>query len=1081
MLRIADWLHAVGLAEYIAAFEANHIELDQISELTDADLKEIGVIALGHRRALLKAARAESVARPAVGRGDYPYVSSERRHLTILFLDIVDSTALSTAIDPEDLSDTIGRFQKAAIAEIKSFDGYVARSFGDGLLAYFGWPKAHEDDPQRAILAAEAAHRATAELRRPDGRPLFARAGIATGWVVLGDIGGPAKDEAIGETPNLAARLQSVAAPGQTVIAASTAALLGSEFELLDLGPQQLKGFVSDPRAYAVISVKQQARFQVRTVRSTTPFIGRDDEIQVLRELWAKVKDGFGQVVVLTGEAGIGKTRIIKELFEGIRADRQTTMRYHCSPYYQNSAMRPMIVQLSEAAGFVPADDGASRLDKLRDLLRTGNAGNDAISLIAELLSIPASGAYAPLQLTPIQKRQGTFSALAAQFRNLAREAPVLAILEDAHWIDPTTAEYLDLIVKSVRDVAALVIVTGRPEYEPPRAWRELPCSNYFAVKGLNNENTTVLAEKIAGASLPSVVTGEIVAKTDGVPLFVEELTKNIIEGDCLRYDGVRYELTQSPLRLAIPSSLQDSLTARLDKLPESKSIAQIGAALGREFRVDHLAAIAAQPMDAIMEQLGRLEEAGLVLERRAPQGATYVFTHALTQNAAYASLLQTKRRALHGQIAEILTAQFPDLSASEPEVVAAHWSRSNYPARSAVFWLKAGQIALKRSAYLEALNNLRHGAEFFRLDADSSDNRRLEFDLNLCTGQASYVINGPAAADTTKAYSRALELIELVDKPDQRFDLLYGIFSGYHFASKFDLAREPADKMLELATKQGDAGQLCQAHRMLGYLDFFEGDLVHALANFEALALLYEPALHAQMATRYGADSLIAARGFEAVAHGVCGRPDLARRLADENVAYARRLNHPPSLGWAFAAGGYLNYFLADPQAAMSYVEEGAHYCETNNVAVWGIHCRLFEAWVNSVSSENVDPYIEIMRKGIANANSRISLGIPLFRSILADLLLRTGQVEPAVAEMDVALSELKSTGQRFFTPAVYFVKANCSLAHAGDMRDWYKRSAQAACDMQAALLEQKALSALDRISAADRIPAFAGPAAPH
>ncbi len=436
-MRIADWLNAVGLAEYIAAFEANHIDLDQLSELTDADLKEIGVLASGHRRTLLKAAKERSFILPALNeRREYPSFSSERRHLTILFLDIVDSTALATAVDPEDLSDTIGRFQKAAIAQINSFEGYVARSFGDGLLAYFGWPRAHEDDPQRAILAADATHRAIGELRRPDGRPLLARAGVATGWVVLGDIGGAVKDEVIGETPNLAARLQSIAAPGQTVVASSTAALLGDEFALQDLGPQTLKGFDTNPRAYAVTSVKQRARFQSRTIH-TTPLVGRDSEIELLRNLWSKAKSDQGQMLILTGEAGIGKTRIIRELLDQIRTDRQVMMRYHCSPYYQNSALRPMIVQLSEAAGFLPEDDAADRLKKLRELLRVTKASDDAVSLIAELLSIPASGPLSPLQLPPIQKRQRTFSALADQFRNLAKGATVLAIVEDAHWDRP--------------------------------------------------------------------------------------------------------------------------------------------------------------------------------------------------------------------------------------------------------------------------------------------------------------------------------------------------------------------------------------------------------------------------------------------------------------------------------------------------------------------------------------------------------------------------------------------------------------------------------------------------------------------
>ncbi|HEV7320083.1 MAG TPA: AAA family ATPase [Ensifer sp.] len=1028
-MNVADWLRAIGMVDYVDAFEANHIDVSQLAELTDADLKEIGVSALGDRRAILKAAACGGS--PATGSNAQPdfeaYMAAERRHLTILFLDIVDSTALSTATDPETLSLTIAQFHRVAASKIRWLEGYVAQSFGDGLMAYFGWPQAHEDDAQRAVVAAEAVHEALRELRDPIGKNLRARAGIATGWVVLGNISGVSQIEVVGEAPNLAARLQTVASPGHTVVSSAAAELLGDDFVLLDLGPQTLKGFSSPPRAYQVLEIQQKARFQPRTSGHMSPFVGREEETALLWSAWHKARNGQGQVVVLDGEAGIGKTRIIRELTDRIHADPHIGMRYQCSPYYQTSALRPLIEQLSEAAGFHASDDDEKKALKLGSLLKVTDASSEAVALLAELLAVPLSGDVGMVPTTPAEKRDRLFSALLEQFTQLARRIPVFAIVEDAHWIDPTTADYLDLIAHSVERESVLLVITGRPDYVFPQAWLQLPNVHHCTIRGLEEDDARDLADRVAGGALPAMVSDEIVSRTDGVPLFVEELAKTLVESGCVRLVGTAYEAVGALPESEIPASLQDSLTARLDRLPNAKAIAQTAAALGREFRLDHLSLVSMLPPRLVRQALYQLEAAGLVFERSTNEDQRYVFKHSLIQKAAYESMLLAARRQLHGRIADIVISKFPDQAESEPEVVAAHLAMSDEPQKSAPYWLAAGRSSLRRSAYPEAVSQLREGKKRIASSKNDPETLRLEFELCLCLGQASYVASGPAAADTISAYSRALELIDTVGASQQRFDLTYGIFSGYHFASKFGLAREPAIKMMEMAVKDDDAGQMCQAHRMLGYLSFFDGNLADALKHFEALDRMYDPDQHAQMATRYGADCLVASRAFRAVAVGARGEVKFATSLTDKNLAYGRHLNHPPTLGWAYAAACFLNYFLGDPERVLDLARDGREYCTEHAVPVWGLHCKIFETWATAVLKGAALVNVEDLRETVANARSRTSLGLPLFRSVLAEVSALNGEVEAAREESGAALRDLETTAQHFFAPSVHLVRATC------------------------------------------------------
>ena len=648
----AAWLEEIGLGQHAELFRANDITAAVLPELTDEDLRQLG-LSLGHRRLLLKAIkdRAKSsdeaatrqtalVAEPSAPEAAALRPEAERRQLTVMFVDLVGSTELSARLDPEDMRAVIAAYQNACSEVIRRYEGHVAKYMGDGVLAYFGYPRAHEDDAERAVRAALELTGAVGKQIASDGTRLAARIGIATGQVVVGDLvgEGAAQEEAVvGETPNLAARLQGVAAPGSLVIAASTRRLVGAVFELRELGPQPLKGFPALASAWRVLGESRaQGRFEALRGRRLTPLVGREHERALLLERWRWASEGDGQVVLLSGEPGIGKSRLIRAHREQLPGAPYTAVSQFCSPYHTNSALHPMIGLLERAAGFTPEDPYEQRLDKLEALLTLSTERlQEAVPLLAALLSIPAGERHPRLELSPERQRQRTLEVLVDQLTGLAARRPVLAVYEDVHWADPTTLELLDLIIDRSRRLAVLVLLTFRPEFNPPWAGQahvtELPLSR------LGRRQGTAIVERLTGGkALPEAVLDQIVAKTDGVPLFVEELTKTVLESGLLTDAGERYDLAGPLPPLAIPATLHDSLMARLDRLSAAKEVAQMAAVIGREFSHALLEAVAERSAADLEAALDHLIAAGLVFRRGRPPDATYSFKHALIQDTAY-------------------------------------------------------------------------------------------------------------------------------------------------------------------------------------------------------------------------------------------------------------------------------------------------------------------------------------------------------------------------------------------------------------------------------------------------------------
>jgi class 3 adenylate cyclase/tetratricopeptide (TPR) repeat protein len=768
---IVVWLRSLGLGKYEAAFRENEIDEMVLPSLTEEHLKQLGVTALGHRVKLLDAiaalrndATGKATSLEAVTTSSTPSARpedrAERRQVTVMFSDLVGSTALSARMDPEDLREVISAYQKCAAETVQRFGGFVAKFLGDGVLIYFGYPQANEDDAERAVRAGLALVAAVSGLKTPE--PLQTRIGIATGLVVVGDLigSGASQEQAIiGETPNLAARLQSIAEPNCVVIAASTRKLVGYLFELEDLGTPQLKG-ITAARAWAVLRpASVESRFDALHASGLTELIGREEELEILLRRWSKAQSGEGQIVLLSGEAGIGKSRLTAAILEWLATEPHTRLRYFCSPQHTDSPLYPIISQMQRAAGFMHDDAAQAKLDKLDALLARSSTHTQDAALFAEMMSLPNDGRYPTVELDAQQRRQKNLEALTAQVEMLSRSKPVLMIFEDVQWIDPTSLEALGRAVDSIKRIGMLLVITYRPEFEPP--WIGRPYVTALTLSRLNEREIAAIIDHVAdNQQLPASIRQDIIERTDGIPLFAEEMTKAVLEAGAEEAALRTVAATPSP-SLAVPASLHASLMARLDRLGSAKEVAQIGAAIGREFSHSLLATVVGKAESEVESALDRVIAAGLLFRQGVPPDATYLFKHALVQDAAYGTLLREPRRALHARIAETLEGQFPEIAESQPELLARHYTEAGLIEKAARLWGTAGQRSLARSALVEAAEQLTRAlAQIDALPA-TPELRREQIKLQVSLITPLGWLKGPTAPESIAAAERARLLVE--------------------------------------------------------------------------------------------------------------------------------------------------------------------------------------------------------------------------------------------------------------------------------------------------------------------------------
>ena len=1039
---LGGWLRSLGLERYEAVFRDNEIDADVLHDLTDNHLREMGV-ALGARLKLLKAIaalspRAEPASRTsAVALASLAVDAAERRQVTVMFSDLVGSTSLSVRMDPEDLREVISAYQKCVAETVHSFDGFVARYMGDGIVVYFGYPQAHEDDAERAVRAGLELITAVTALK--SRASLQTRVGIATGVVVVGDLlssGETQERGMVGKTPNLAARLQGIAEPNSVVICDSTRRLLGNLFELKDLGPRDdLKGVDEATRAWAALRASSIAsRFEALHASSMTTLVGREEEFGLLLRRWARAKNGEGQVVLLSGEPGIGKSRLTAALLESVLAEPHTCLRYFCSPQHRDSALYPIIGQMERAAGLAHDDSPRARLDKLDALLaRTSTSAPDA-ALFAEMLSLTNDGRYPTTELMPQLRRQRTLEALTAQMEALTRTGPVLMIFEDVQWIDPTSLEALGRAVDQIRSVRLLLIMTFRPEFDPP--WIGSPHVTALTINRLGRRDIEAMISRVVGDKLlPPSIQQDIIERTDGIPLFVEEMTKAVLEAES--EGAAEHVVTAVPSpALAVPSSLHASLMARLDRLGPAKELAQIGAAIGREFSHALLAAVVRKSEGELESALDRLIAAGLLFRQGIPPHATYLFKHALVQDAAYGTLLREPRRALHARIAETLESHFAETADSQPELLARHCTEAGLIEKAAGWWGKAGQRSLARSALVEAAEQLTRALGQIATLPPSAELRRAEIRLQVALINPLLHVKGYAAPESKAAVERARLLIERAEAlgepsedPLLLFSVLYGSWVASFIAFNGDVMRELATRFLELAKKQGATVPIMIGHRLMGTTLTATGDIAKARAHHDQGIALYDPAKHRPLVTRFGQDAGVTGLSFRSLTLWFLGYPEAALADTDHALKIAREIDQAATLMFALAVTNFTRIFCRSCATASARIDELIALADEKGALQRKAEGVTQKGCVLALIGEASDS-VQTITSGItAWQSTGATVWVPLYLSYLAKAYAELGQIDDAWRCIGEAIKTIETTKERWYEVEVYRMAGEIAL----------------------------------------------------
>ncbi len=1077
MSDLASWLEDLGLSQYDAVFDEHDIDLGVLPYLSDTDLKDIGV-SLGHRRRLLAAISAltaadrhpptatVSTSGPAVNDGG---PDAERRHLTVMMCDLIGFTEMSERVDPEDLREIIKAYQDTCATAVMRFDGFVARYIGDGVLIYFGYPQAHEDDPERAARAGldivDAIKVLNTDLGAKHDLTLAVRVGIATGGAVVGDLIGEGSSEeraVVGDTPNLAARLQGLAEANTVVVSPHTRELIGSRFECMDLGLHRLKGIAAPIRCWRVKAVTESGvDHAVPAMQPSVPLVGREEEIGLLMRRWEQALDGECRVVVLSGEAGIGKSRILDELQTRIGDGLRNRVLYYGLPYYRNSAFYGAINQLTRALRIDRGDTASQRLDKLEAILADlGVAASEAAPALAELLSLPTGDRYPAPASSAEQTKQNVLRSLLITLEAMTAREPTLMIVEDVQWLDPSTREFIDLVIGQLQSARLLVVITCRPGFD--LTWTGQPHVTQLTLSRLTRRESEALVFGMDSMSrLSAQLVGEVVERTDGIPLFIEELTKDLLES----IPSTNHP--QLAKGLAIPASLQDALLARLDRLGDAKTVAQAASVLGRSFSEELLAATWGRSKTELDDALDRLVRAELLQRRGVPPAVIYSFKHGLVRDIAYQTLLKRARRKLHQRVADVLESEFPSVVGTEPEVLAHHLTEAGAVGRSVGFWRRAGEFAAQRSATLEAVSHFSKGLEQLETLPEPEEYEEEELALRIGLGPALAATKGFGAPAFAENYERARVLCERVGDASHRFPVIWGLWFAKNQTGQIAEACALADELLVIGRGQSDSGVLLEAHHSAWTSRFAGGDLKSVLAHTREGVRLYRKEEHGGHALLYGGhDPGVCSRFLGGMTLCLMGHLDQAHEWSEAGVALAEEVGHQPSLALALSFAHSIHFLRREPRLAQTYCDRLSALCAEYGFAMFDAMSKLIRGWSLAAQSD-VTRGLELAASGVEAVRATGIRRLSFQLSVLAEVLRLAGEPEKALEVVAEASRVVEETSEMRWAPDIYRLQGSILVSQGKSIgaEHCFAKALDLARAQEARLFELRASIALARL----------------
>ena len=1085
---LAEWLRRNSLGQYAQTFAENHIDYAVLPDLTENDLEKLGV-SLGHRKKLLRAIDALSAASQTSGKTEVSYIGAkalspshsqhreaEYRQITVMFCDLVGSTQIAERLDPEDLQKLIDAYRGECRTAIGRYEGQVARYFGDGVMALFGWPRAHEDDAVRAVYAALEIVSGVTKISGPVA--LASRVGVCSGAVVVGeieDIGTPWSMDAVGETPNLAARLQTLAAADAVLISESTRRLVSSAFDIQDLGLQELRGVTEPLHVYRVLAAKNTAsRFEAAHAGFLTPLVGRSTELSLLLDRWQKVKEGDGQVILLSGIPGVGKSRLLHEAKLHFQQESHFLLHHQCSPYHSQSAFFPVIEQIEQAAQLTAREADVDKIAKLEAYFRRSTDSSvEPVLLIANLLSISTENYRELSELTPQQIKNRTISTLVDTLLAISAQRPTVCIFEDAHWIDPSTLELLELIISRIDHARVLLIVLCRPEFRP--AWITHANITTLSLPRLSHtEVKAMIRDLLRGESMPQHLLDQIVEKADGVPLFIEELTSNMLSAP-LRIRG-DFERTAQPALLRVPDTLSDALMERLDRVEPSRRLAHIAAVIGREFSYDLLSAASQIDEDEMRLALSLLEQAGIIYRVGISPFVRFAFKHALLRDAIYDSLLRSKRQQIHADIAAILEHDFPELVENQPEILAYHYQEAGNHELAIRCWFESGQRALAHSANVEAIASFRKALRLMDALPETFEQTKQEIDVQLALGIPLIAVQGYASAETRETFSRAITLCLQLGNIPEYCQALFGLWGHAWMGGKNDEALRMAEEFMSRSQELSDPALPMVAHRMMGSTLLTIGKFQSSANHFEETIRLSTSKGKQSLYNLYMVEPQVASLLLLSWDLWFLGYPDQSLSRVSEALALARDLDQPYTVAFAHYMTSVVHLLRGNAARALASAEESLAVSQEQRFSLYVILSRISRARavgdLGRVGEARVEIALgmdEARRKGIGFMR-------PMMDSWLADMHAKAGENEHALSIVEQALTNIGDVTGRSWEAELHRQRAQILLtlnpSSVGKAESYLKKSIEVARSQSAKSLELRAATNLAELWRTQRKP---------